>query len=193
MEKLIVINGSPRSFNSNSKQYANIILKFYKKNVEYVNLTKNNHYDILKKINFCNEILFVFPLYADSIPVFLLNFLIYLEENFKNINKITISVLINCGFYEYSQNDIAVEMMKLYAKKINANFGSVLKIGSGEAILKTPFKILLKWKIKKFSQSIEEKKYKVFNFTMPISKSLFVKASKIYWKNYGKKYNVSEE
>lgn len=117
MEKLIVINGSPRSFNSNSKQYANIFLKFYKKNVEYVNLTKNNHYDILKKINFCNEILFVFPLYTDSIPVFLLNFLIYLEENFKNINKITISVLINCGFYEYSQNDIAVEMMKLYAKK----------------------------------------------------------------------------
>lgn len=40
-----------------------------------------------------------------------------LELNFKNINKITISVLINCGFYEYSQNDIAVEMMKLYAKK----------------------------------------------------------------------------
>lgn len=105
-----------------------------------------------------------------------------LELNFKNINKITNSVLINCGFYEYSQNDIAVEMMKLYAKKINANFGSVLKIGSGEAILKTPFKILLKWKIKKFSQSIEDKKYKVFNFTMPISKSLFVKASKIYWK-----------
>lgn len=31
MEKLIVINGSPRSFNSNSKQYANIFLKFHKK------------------------------------------------------------------------------------------------------------------------------------------------------------------
>ena len=41
-----------------------------------------------------------------------------LELNFKNINKITISVLINCGFYEYSQNDIAVEMIKLYAKKL---------------------------------------------------------------------------
>lgn len=37
-----------------------------------------------------------------------------LEFNFKNINKITISVLINCGFYEYRQNDIAVEIMKLF-------------------------------------------------------------------------------
>lgn len=88
--------------------------------------------------------LFVFPLYADSIPVTLLNFLKTMEVNPPQKRPV-ISVVINCGFMEPQQNDIAIKMLQLYCKKNNYPFGSVLKIGSGEAILNTPFRIKCNW------------------------------------------------
>ena len=52
--------------------------------------------------------LLVFPLYADGIPATLLNFLKSLENNLPD-KKPVISVIINCGFLEYTQNDLAVK------------------------------------------------------------------------------------
>lgn len=53
------------------------------------------------------------------------------------------SVLINCGFLECRQNDVAVEMVRLFCRQNGYRFGSVLKIGSGEAIWDTPFRLLV--------------------------------------------------
>ena len=72
-------------------------------------------------------------------------------------------------------------------------FGSTFKIGSGEAILTTPFRIFLKVKMKIFAASVENQRYKNFQVTMPISKKMFIKASSTYWENYGKKNGISKE
>ena len=78
-------------------------------------------------------------------------------------------------------------MMKLFCGENGYRFGSVLKIGSGEAILTTPFKILVTRKIKKLAASIACAKYRTLQTTMPLSSKMFVKASTAYWTNYGKK------
>ena len=192
MGKIMVLNGSPRAPKSNSKAYADIFLKRCNINAEYFAVTKSNHQELCRKINEFSDVLLVFPLYADSIPVTLLNFLKTLEENLPK-NKPVISVLINCGFLEYTQNDTAVEMIELFCKKIHCNFGSVLKIGSGEAILSTPFKFPVIRKIHQLAKSIICKKYKVFNVTMPISPRSFVKASAQYWIRYGKRNGITED
>ena len=54
-------------------------------------------------------------------------------------------------------------MIELFCKKTNCEFGSVLKIGSGEAILKTPFKIFVTRKVKKLANSIRSKNYKTLH------------------------------
>ena len=95
-----------------------------------------------------SDVLFVFPLYVDGIPVTLLNFLKALE-NSPPQHKPVVSVLINCGFLEPEQNSIAVKMIQLYCRNYGYPIGSVLKIGGGEAILTTPFRFLVKGKIKK--------------------------------------------
>ena len=64
------------------------------------------------------------------------------------------SVLINCGFLEPQQNEMAVEMMRLFCRQNHYPFGSVLKIGSGEAILDSPFRFLAVRKIRRFADSI---------------------------------------
>lgn len=191
MGKVIIINGSPRASKSNSKRYGDIFKDFYKGDTDTFNIRKNNHSDICSKIDGYTDILFVFPLYADSIPVTFLNFLKFLEENPPK-NKPNINVLINCGFIEPTQNTVCIDMIKLFCKQNGYTFGSVLSIGSGEAILETPFKFLVRGKIKRLAKSIYNNRFESLSVTMPISKKLFVKASTSYWTNYGKRNGITK-
>ncbi len=192
MGKIMMINASPRAPKSNSKEYAKLFAQYFSSETEYCEVKKSNHLMLCQKTENFSDILFVFPLYADSLPVTLLNFLKTLEVNPPQ-RKPTISVLVNCGFIEPEQNNIAVEMLRLYCTTNGYPFGSVLKIGSGEAILTTPFRIFLKAKIKKFAASIKTQKYDTFQVTMPISKKMFIRASDVYWEKYGKKNGVTKE
>ena len=192
MGEIMIINASPRAPKSNSRQYAELFSELYASHTEYYEVRKSNHLTLCKIMENFSDVLFVFPLYADGIPVTLLNFLKTMEANMPQ-QKPTISVIINCGFMEPQQNDVAVEMLKLFCKKNNCTFGSVLKIGSGEAILTTPFRIFLKLKIKKLAISIITQRHETLQVTMPITKKMFIKASYIYWENYGKKNGITKE
>lgn len=148
MGRVIIINGSPRAPRSNSKEYGEIFSSYYKGQADTFNITKKNHKEICSKIGEYKDMLLVFPLYADGLPVTMLNFLKVLEENPPK-NKPKVSVIINCGFIEPEQNNVCIDMVKLFCKQNTYEFNSVLSIGGGEAILGTPFKIFVKWKIKK--------------------------------------------
>ena len=102
-----------------------------------------------------------------------------------------ISVLINCGFLESGQNDVAVKMLRFFAQRNGYRMGSVLKLGSGEAILATPFKYVAVRAIKKLARSLDNGQYRQIEATMPLSKRLFLWASTVYWTLYGKRFGTS--
>ena len=191
MGKVIIINGSPRAPRSNSKEYGEIFSSYYKGQADTFNITKKNHKEICSKIEDYTDILLVFPLYADGLPVTMLNFLKVLEENPPK-NKPKVSVIINCGFIEPEQNNVCIDMVKLFCKQNTYEFNSVLSIGGGEAILGTPFKIFVKWKIKKLAKSIYNNTVENLSVTMPISKKIYLKASTNYWINYGKRNGITK-
>lgn len=191
MEKVIIINGSPRAPKSNSKHYGEIFSRYYRGKTDTFNITKNNHKEICSKIVECTDVLLVFPLYADSIPVTMLNFLKVLEENPPQ-NKPKVNVMVNCGFIESEQNNVCIDMVKLFCKQNGYMLGSVLAIGSGEAILGTPFKFLVKWKIKRLAKAIYNNNAEILRVNMPISKKIFVSASTTYWTNYGKRNGITK-
>lgn len=191
MGKVIIINGSPRAPRSNSKEYGEIFSSYYKGQADTFNITKNNHKEICSKIEDYTDILLVFPLYADGLPVTMLNFLKVLEENPPK-NKPKVSVIVNCGFIEPEQNNVCIDMVKLFCKQNTYEFNSVLLIGGGEAILGTPFKIFVKWKIKKLAKSIYNNTVENLSVTMPISKKIYLKASTNYWINYGKRNGITK-
>ena len=192
MGAVMVINASPRAPRSNSRQYADLFAKCYPAKTAYAEVRKDNHAVLCRAMEDFPHVLLVFPLYADSMPVTLLHFLKTLEANPPR-RRPTISAVVNCGFLEPRQNDVAVEMLRLYCRKTGFPFGSVLKIGSGEAILTTPFRILVKRKMKQLAASLSTERYGDFQVTMPLSPGLFVCASSVYWENYGKKNGVSRE
>ena len=188
----MILNGSPRAPKSNSKRYAAIFEKYCSADTDYFNITRNNHLDLCARMGDYDDVLFVFPLYADSLPVGLLNFLKTLEAN-PPASKPTVSILINCGFFEYSQNDLAVRMMRLFCRRNGYRIGSVLRLGSGEAMLDTPFKFVATYMIRRLARSVASGRYRSFRATMPITKGMFLMASTIYWTRYGKRFGVSKE
>lgn len=192
MGKVMILNGSPRAPKSNSKKYSEIFMKYSRLQCDYFNITKTNHLKLIAEMEKYSDVIIVFPLYADSLPVGLLNFLKNLEANFPK-NRPVISILINCGFLEYEQNCVAVSMIRYFCRHNNLPIGSVLMLGSGEAILDTPFRYIAVRAIKRLSESVNKRNYKDLTATMPLPKWLFKMAARSYWIRYGKKFGVSEE
>lgn len=73
----------------------------------------------------------------------MLDFLSCLEKS-PLAHKPTVHLIVNCGFLEPRQNEVAIDMLKLFCRKNGFPFGSSLSIGSGEAILQTPFALFVK-------------------------------------------------
>ena len=192
MGKILIVNGSPRAPRSNSRQYAQLFEKAWPGESEYLPVTGTNHLELCRAAEEVSDLLLVFPLYADGIPVTLLDFLKTLEEHPPR-SRPTLSVLINCGFLEPEQNDVAVRMVELFAKKNGYPFGSVLKIGGGEAILTTPFRGLAGAGIRKLAKAIARGERKVLRITMPLTKRMFLRASTNYWIRYGQRNGVTRE
>lgn len=192
MGKIMILNGSPRAPKSNSKNYSEIFMKYSRMQCDYFNITKSNHLKLIAEMENYSDVIIAFPLYADSLPVGLLNFLKNLENNLP-AQRPVISILINCGFLEYEQNSVAVSMIRYFCRRNNFPIGSTLMLGGGEAILGTPFRNIAVRAIKKLSESVNKGNYKIITATMPLPKWLFKIAARSYWIRYGKKFGVSEK
>lgn len=187
----MIINGSPRAPRSNSRRYAEIFARHCGATTISRHITRTNHPELCAEAGTVDDLLLVFPLYADALPVTLLDFLKTLET-YPPARKPTMSVLINCGFLEHGQNEVAVDMVRLFCRRNGYAMGSVLMLGSGEAILKTPFSYIATRSIRKLARSIERRQYATIRATMPLTKRLFVVAADIYWRLYGRKFGTGK-
>ena len=192
MGSIMLINASPRAPRSNSRRYAGLFAEVCPAESAYFALTKANHLELCRRMEAFSDVLLVFPLYADGIPVTLLNFLKTLEGHPPR-HRPTVSVLINCGFLEPGQNDVAVQMVELFCGQNGYPFGSVLKIGGGEAILDTPFRGLVRRKLRKLADAIVNRRHRTLQVTMPLPKRLFLRASTAYWTDMGGRGGVTRE
>ena len=133
--KIMMIDGSPKVSKSNSEYFLNILSDFIESKdiVKYKLSKKVDYEDIIKEINTIDTLVFAFPLYVDSLPSHVLEFLIMIEENFKdNLKGVNVYVIANCGFYEGKQNKIALNIMKCWCKKMNIKWAQGIGIGAGE-------------------------------------------------------------
>lgn len=192
MGNVMIVNASPRAPQSNSKRYAALFARCCPAESAYYTLRRDNHALLCHAMEEFSDLLLVFPLYADGIPSTLLALLKSLEVAAPQ-HRPRVSVLVNCGFLEPEQNDVAVDMVRLFCKQNGWPFGSVLKIGSGEAILDTPFRLLLRGRMKKLAASLVSQRYGVWQVTMPLSKRMFLRASTRYWTAYGRRNGITPE
>ena len=134
--KIGIINGSPRGKKSNSEiliNYLYSLLEGHKINKYYSFFNKIDS-EIKSEIHNADVLIFVFPLYIDSIPSSLLDILLKFEEE-KIINsKTKIYCIVNNGFFEGKQNQLAILQMKNWCQKTGAEWGQGIGIGAGEIL-----------------------------------------------------------
>ena len=102
--KITIINASPRLKKSNSEILKNYLLNYIKENEinEYFSFSIKLDNDIKTYIYSSDVLIFIFPLYVDTIPANLLDLLIRFEN--ENIiksqeNKLIKWAILNSPFY----------------------------------------------------------------------------------------------
>lgn len=161
MKKVCFVNESPREVGSTSAYFIGEIQKLIKDdNIEFQDvyaikdLKTGNVKQSFEKIIKSDSVIFVFPLYVDSIPSNFIDFLWKLESYIKesDIDKDklpSLYAIINCGFLEGTQNKNAVKIIENFSKREGFKFKFAIGIGAGEFIKGTKDSIPLESKIKK--------------------------------------------
>lgn len=87
------------------------------------------------------RLVLAFPLYDDSIPTGLLETLAGLERRLSGrpgLGEIPVYGLVNCGFFEAAHNELAVEMLEIWRKRLGFRPGRILAVGGGEMVRQAP-------------------------------------------------------
>ena len=134
--KITIINGSPRFKKSNSVILKNYLLNYIKENEinEYFSFSIKLDDNIKTDIYNSDVLIFIFPLYVDSIPANLLDLLVRFEDENVINSKTRIYCIVNNGFFEGIQNHLAISQIRCWSKKVNAQWGQGIGVGGGELL-----------------------------------------------------------
>ena len=136
-----LINGSPKLFSSNSEYFLNIISNdldnFFKLDL------KKDKYDVaINNIKKSDVLVLAFPLYIDSPPSNVLEFLDYLYDEKINVENKSLYIIINCGFREGEQNITGLNIIKRWCEKKKILYKGSILIGAGEIVGKKQYKYI---------------------------------------------------
>ena len=155
-----LINGSPKAINSNSLYFLKLLGNSLD-NFNIYNLKIDSYEEIINNIELSDTIVLAFPLYVDCPTSMTLEFLDYIYDNKIFLNKKNLYVIINCGFKEGEQNITALNIIKRWCYKVNANYKGAILIGAGEIVGKPKYKLIcrkaLKY-LKEFSTYVKDQK-----------------------------------
>lgn len=144
--KIALINGSPKL----SQSASSFILKDLGSLLtEHELIPVEIHKPVIKEetlglVLSCEVLVFAFPLYVDGIPSHLLSVLEMIEaatkierqnnDSMQESNIKYVYTMVNCGFYESRQNNLAIELMMNFTKRAGFVFGQGIGIGAGGMI-----------------------------------------------------------
>lgn len=144
-KKAVLIVGSPKKENSTSNSLGSYLLKKLiekgfeteKHFVSDTNLNNEDFDNIMKNMNQTDILIISFPLYVDCMPSHLINFLEktagYRKNNISE-KKTAMLGICNCGFPEASQNQTALDILKLFAQENSFIWLGGLALGQGGSI-----------------------------------------------------------
>lgn len=155
-QKLVWINGSPKPDKESASHQM----------IEYLSNTLTSHYDSMLEVNAlklslqptkltehfkevlsAHVMVIVAPLYADSMPSGLLDYLYQFESFIKThpeccmTHPLKVYGYINCGFIGGYQNHIALEIIEHFAHRMNFTWCGGLGVGSGAMLAGTLYSV----------------------------------------------------
>ena len=132
--KTLILTMSPRKSFSASMYYSKVLKFFMKKGeAEILELkTQKQYLDLERQLDSVDNLVFVTPVYVDTLPSTVLEKLVKIEDFAKDKNlKINVYAITNCGFYEGEQCELAQKTFETWCLKCGFNFYGGLGIGAG--------------------------------------------------------------
>lgn len=150
LKRAILLIGSPKGKNSSSASLGGYLLKKieeYDITAETVHLhsemsSEIKRYRFLEKIKEADIIILAAPLYVDTLPAKVIKALSLIVENKNKINaesansknSKSLTVIVNCGFPEAEQNEIALKVYEQFAKEAHFKYLGGIAVGMGGAV-----------------------------------------------------------
>lgn len=132
--KTLILTLSPRK-NFSASMYFSKVLKFFmgKSSVRILELKSEKQYiQVEKQLDKVDNIVFVTPVYVDTIPSTVLEKLQKMERYAKDKDiKLNVYAITNCGFYEGEQCELAQTTFKIWCEKCKFSWKGGLGIGAG--------------------------------------------------------------
>lgn len=130
---ILMISGSPKKNSSASKSILLGLEQYLKDTASdsVITYTHSLDADLAEKASACDALVLAFPLYVDSIPSHLLTVMERMERTRCIRESTPVYVIVNCGFYEGEQCDLALEMAKHWCQRCGAKWGGGLGFGGG--------------------------------------------------------------
>lgn len=139
--RIALINGSPKVKNSASGTLLEDIKGCLGKNVEVVDFEFHSptiSKEIINELTQMDIWVFFYPLYVDGIPGHLLSCLVQLEEACIQHSDIHIYGVVNCGFYEGIQAELALKILQNWCLRTNFVWGGGIGVGGGGGLAMMP-------------------------------------------------------
>jgi NAD(P)H-dependent FMN reductase len=139
--KLAIVNGSPRGESSNSQRMTAWLNELNpQENLEPLLLQRvNKHRDYIEHLRGCDSLLFIFPLYVDSMPGLVKQFFEMMEEAKWAFKDKRVCFLIHSGFPEMIQSRSLQRYLKYFSTRImEMNYLGTLIMGGSESMQMAP-------------------------------------------------------
>jgi len=139
--RIALINGSPKVNNSASGTLLEDIKGYLGEITELIefgfhsSIVSTETIDELAKADAC---VFAYPLYVDGIPGHLLSCLIQLEEARIQNPQLRIYGVVNCGFYEGIQAELALQLLQNWCEKAGFLWSGGIGVGGGGGLAMMP-------------------------------------------------------
>ena len=138
-KRLLMVNGSPKKKESVSGIYLELLRKEFPGGYEFEEISAARGESPDEPLRQYAGILFALPLYVDSLPGVLMEWMVrILRESPPPIEKggpgIPVWALMQCGFYEGSQNGPALEILGHFCRRAGLNWQGGAGVGGGGMI-----------------------------------------------------------
>ena len=139
--RIALISGSPKVNNSASDALLEDLKGYLGERAEVVNLEFHSptiSKEVSEELAKTDTWVFAYPLYVDGIPGHLLSCLIQLEEARIQNPKIHIYGIVNCGFYEGIQAELALKILQNWSAKAGFIWSGGVGVGGGGGLAMMP-------------------------------------------------------
>ena len=139
--RIALISGSPKINNSASGALLADLKGYLGADAEILEFGFHSRAvakEVIDELTEADAWVFAYPLYVDGIPGHLLSCLIQLEEAGIKNPQIHIYGIVNCGFYEGIQADVALKLLQNWCLKADLVWGGGIGIGGGGGLAMMP-------------------------------------------------------